>query len=171
MTSSLLELAYWCQLDSLLNIFRLASTTGTQYTSNHLQLARQLLSDPADVIFKNPTNSASWNFQYKAFAQNAFHKNLIGQYLVVVTPIYKKLGTIRLLIMWGVHKFCHRLCTLMCFVHYECLLADKIVFILAFCLFYGNYLYLAFTFLKKPGITSSFWEEWSLPQLCKLKYL
>ena len=61
--SSLLELACWCQLDSLLNIFGLASTADTQYTSNRLQL----LSDPADLIFENPTNSACWNFQYKAF--------------------------------------------------------------------------------------------------------
>ena len=52
--------------------------------------------------------------------------------------------------------FCHRLCTLMfLYVASVCLLADKFIFILAFYPFYGNY-YLAFTFLKKPEVTSSF---------------
>ena len=91
MASSLLELACWCQLDSLLNIFGLASTTDKQYTSNRLQL----LSDPADPVFENPTNSECWNFQYKAFikpcAKMHFIKSLWGDNLVVVTPIYKNL--------------------------------------------------------------------------------
>ena len=60
---SLLELACWCELDSLLNIFGLASTIDTQYTSDRLQL----LSDPAGPVFENPTNSTCWNFQYKTF--------------------------------------------------------------------------------------------------------
>ena len=76
----------------------LASTTDTQYISNRLQL----LSDPADPMFENPTNSACWNFQYKAFiklcAKTQFIKSLRGDNLVMVTPIYKKLGIIGLLI-------------------------------------------------------------------------
>ena len=135
----------------LLNIFGLASTTDTQYTSNRLQL----LSDPADPIFENPTNSACWNFQYKAFinlcAKTYFIKSLWGDNLVVVTPIYKKLGTIGLLVLWGVRIFYHRLCTLMfLYITSVCLLAAKIIFIF----------YLAFTFLKKHGIASLFSEEW-----------
>ena len=171
MASSLLELACWCQLDSLLNIFGLASTIDTQYTSNYLQL----LSDPADLIFENPTNSACWNFQYKAFiklcAKTHFIKSLWGDNLVVVTPIYKKLGTIGLLVSWRVQIFCHHLCTLMfSYIASVCLLAAKIIFILVVRPFYGNYLYLAVTFLKKHGIVSLFWEEWQLSQLRKLKY-
>ena len=40
-----------------------------------------------------------------------------------------------------------------------------------FSSFYGNFLYVAFTFLKKPVIICSFKEKWSLFQHCKLKYL
>ena len=130
MASSLLELAFWCQFDSLLNIFGLASTTDTQYTSNRLQL----LSDPADPIFENATNSACWNFQYKAFIKPCgklhFIKSLCGDNLVVVTPIYEKLGTIELLVSCGVQIFFHRLCTLMfSYIASVCLLAAKIIFL------------------------------------------
>ena len=88
MASSLLELTCWCQLDSLLNIFELASTTDTQYTSNHLQL----LSDPADPIFEI---RYKWSMRlYKAFiklcTEMHFIKSLWEDNLVVITPIYKK---------------------------------------------------------------------------------
>ena len=157
MASNLLELAYWCQLDSLLNILGLTSTTDTQCTSNRLQL----LSDPADLVFKNPTNSACWNFQYKAFikpcAKMCFIKSFWSDNLVVVTLIYKKTWYHQTPCLVKISNSLSSSLYSNVFVHCKCgLLAAKIIFILVFCPFYGNYLYLAFTFLKKHGIASLF---------------
>ena len=94
-----------------------------------------------------------------------FIKSLWGDNLVVVTPIYKNLVSIKKiettpsdsLSRERFKYFCHRLCTLMfSYIASVCLLAAKIIFILVFFPFYGNYLYLAFTFLKKHGIASLF---------------
>ena len=130
MASSLLEFACWCRLNSLLNIFGLASTTVTQYTSNRWQL----LSDPADPVFENLTNSACWNFQYKAFIKPCtkmhFIKSLWGDNLDVVTPIYKNLIPSGSLSREGFKYFCHCLCTLMFSnIVSVCLLATKIIFL------------------------------------------
>ena len=124
MASSLLELACWCQLDSLLNIFGLASTTDTQHTSNRLQL----LSDPADLVFENLTNNACWNFQFKAFikpcAKMHFIKSLWGDNLVVVTPIYKKTWYHRTPCLVRDSNILSSSLYSNVFVHYKCLFAS-----------------------------------------------
>ena len=123
MASSLLELACWCQLDSLLNILEVASTTDTQYTSNRLQLP----SDLADPIFENPTNNACWNFQYNAFiklcVKTHFIKSLWGDNLVVVTPIYKSSVPSDSLSREG-SKYLSSSLNSNVFVHYKCLFAS-----------------------------------------------
>ena len=52
---------------------------------------------------KTQHNGACWSFQYKAFIKtNAFHKKLVERWLGCGNSNLQKLGTIRLLITWGV---------------------------------------------------------------------
>ena len=153
MANSLLELAclllehFWTRIHNWHNILKTAySCYKTQHVTwwntnaSNSRKSRtgchEILKSWINVTWfaKIQHNGAYWNFQYKASiklcVKTDFIKNLWGNNFVAVTPIYKKLGTIGLLITSGVQILCHHLCTLLfLYAMSVCLPNIKITFI------------------------------------------